>query len=688
MKWELINNEFTYILRYCLPCLPQFDSEITDKRIDELVAFCKKCDVEAVMFYVDLNPYWYYMADTEEHNEYVVTQVEKAADRLRKEGISYQLNYQNLFGSWDGNYDHTNMYGWECYVDERGCKSKGVACMIGEKFRKSAGAKLLTWAKTKPDVIWIDDDIRLHNHRTYISDLWSGKSNVPTEDFGCFCENHINLFNKKYGLDCSREDIVSARLGNSDDNKIKKQWCEFLNETLCDTAKWIYDTVHTASPDTRIAVMTSNPDVHAIEGRNWNDFLGALTGGDRAILRPHFGPYCEGDPRNFVRAHLYLGHLLTNISSQYNRGLDPCPEIENTRFTRYSKSVAATDFQLVLSAFEGCPGITLSIFDLEGCYLDDEPHYGDMLIRRKALCNKLKAMKLNEYSSDGLAFISTPDRLCDVNFEDGELKNYSCHIPRRYWENMIAKLGIPCKHITPENIDQTECIVLEKESVRQLCENEIKLCLSKSVLADAGAARELQKRGFGEYIGITVGDKVMSVAASEILHTKKRGDGTRVIIPSRIDGGKWSEITADKAQVLSSLVTPGGEEHPGFTFFENSLGGKVCVYAADGDFGDGFCSDFRVDLLRDISQMLQNDIVRIDFPCYGLSSVKKCKNTTAILLANLSADHVKSIRLSFDKKPVSANVVSNNAKIRINGNQIELECDLSIYETAVLSVEF
>lgn len=58
------------------------------------------------------------MPDTEEHNSYLAGVISEAAEKLRENGISYQLNYQNLFGSWDGNFDHRDMLTWECYVDE------------------------------------------------------------------------------------------------------------------------------------------------------------------------------------------------------------------------------------------------------------------------------------------------------------------------------------------------------------------------------------------------------------------------------------------------------------------------------------------------------------------------------------------------------------------------------------------
>ena len=60
-------KNFEYILRYYLPVKPYFDEEYTAKRFDELIKFCKDTGVETVMFFVALNPDWYYMPDTVEN---------------------------------------------------------------------------------------------------------------------------------------------------------------------------------------------------------------------------------------------------------------------------------------------------------------------------------------------------------------------------------------------------------------------------------------------------------------------------------------------------------------------------------------------------------------------------------------------------------------------------------------------
>ena len=60
-----------YILRYYLPVKPHFDEDYTNKRFVELIDFCRKTQIESVMFYVALDPNWYYMPASLEYEKSV-----------------------------------------------------------------------------------------------------------------------------------------------------------------------------------------------------------------------------------------------------------------------------------------------------------------------------------------------------------------------------------------------------------------------------------------------------------------------------------------------------------------------------------------------------------------------------------------------------------------------------------------
>lgn len=690
MAWSLKKNKFSYILRYYLPCLPQYEKEVTERRAEELIAFCKRARVDTVMLYVDLNPYWYYMPDSEEHADYVAEQMEILAPRLRAAGLSYQLNYQNLFGSVDGNYDHKALCDWDCYTDEFGEVSLGVGCMLSERFRKIALGKLARFAKTKPDAIWIDDDIRIHNHRTELRAVLEGRKAKEELDFGCFCPLHMAAFSKKIGRKVSREEVRAAILAEGAPRELAIRYREFQREVCADMNRAIEETVHAESPDTRVALMTSVPDVHAVEGRHWGDFLTSLSGEHKPLIRSHFGPYMESDPRIFADAYLLADQLRTNAEAEFLRSdIDYCPEIENTRFTRYAKSVAATAYQLNLSAFIGCPGVTLSIFDLEGCVLSEEPEWEQLLSSHHPFCNRMKR-ELRGMEKCGVGLLTSPDRYPMATKKNASHR-ISATVQKRPLETAISRLGIPLSYFTPNEIEKQEAILLERGGVLQLTNEELLLCLSKGLFLDGGAAEEIEKRGFGAYLGVQSGEKVMQVAASERFTERTHADGSAVIIPSRIGPGAYRHLSLIGAKVLSYLYNPSGDKHPGFTYFENSLGGRVCIYAAEGDFGDGFPSIHRVAVLRDTLAKLAPSLPIAHLPSFGLTAMRRDADREAIFLANISADAAKAVRVQFAKAPKKAYLISEigrKTELQTSGAEVIIPTSLPIYGTAVVIVEY
>lgn len=645
-----MNSKIKYILRYYVPCDPTYSEEVTARRGDELIAYCINNGIQSVMLYVDLNPNWYYMPDTVQHTEYYAELLHPLINKMREKSISYQLNYQNLFGSWDGGADLSDVNGWENWVDEKGMESKGCACCIGPKFREIAGKKLQIWASTKPDVMWIDDDIRFHNHRAPIREFWSGKAFAERVDFGCFCNQHIERFHREYGNTYTRQEIEEGILKGS---IVRKQWMEFSGNIANEVTEWIEKTIHEVSPDTKVAVMTSNPDVHSVEGRNWKHFLKNLSGKEKPLLRPTFGPYMEGNPRDFFSSYLVYEQLKANIHSQYGSDVEFCPEVENTRFTRWSKSVAATEYQLLLGSFLGCKDITLSIFDLEGCVLEEEPEWAGMLKKMRPMLDILFKYGLWNWDSEGISLITAPDRIAENTREVTQMQQLA---RGRLWDGTLVKAGIPCKYITPDKITGCVGVALDAYTADLLHDEEIEYLLSQGVLLDAGAAQQLSARGFSEYIGLSVGKRMECIAGCEVLHTCRHQDGSVVRVPSRIDGWKWNDLILDGAEKISTLITPYGSEHVGFSRFKNKLGGTVYVYAANGSFGDGFYTNYRVGLLKRICQeILKEQIVQVNNGSYMLTVSKAYGENRAIMITNMSADTVNDLEITV---PQTVNEVS------------------------------
>lgn len=648
-----------YILRYYLPMKPYFDEEYTEKRFVELLSFCEKTSTDAVMFYVALSPDWYYMPDSVAYAREQRDQMLPYIERIREAGISYQLNFQNLVGSTLGGVDFRTKFEWENLIDHKGRESLGCGCPIGKKFREHAGERLRIWAETKPDVIWIDDDLRMHNHGTPILAKMEGESGYI--DYYCFCDEHLRRFNEQNGTDYDRETLVKEITLTGEPSSVRGQYMEFLSDTVVETAEWIRKTVQDISPQTRLAQMTSKPDVHAAEGRDWKEFLNSLCGDYTPMVRAHFGPYMEKMPRDFTRCYELLAQTMTQIGEVYPGDVEYCPEVENTRFTTWAKSANATAFQLALSAFMGCKGITLSIYDLDGGAFFDEPLYEEMLASNKAFLDKIVSLELGKAKLKGVVIPTSGKSGKTYRMRNGDSYE-TLGGTNRYIERYLLKAGIPCQYLSPKEIRENDVVALDSYSAGFLTDEELQAVLMGNVFMDGGAAQILCERGFSEQLGISSMEKKKIFVNAENIKTYTRVDHTYIRIPSRIPNGCWFACEyMDGAEVLTEFLTPDGKKYPGLVRY-----GNVVIYPAVKDWGDGFFTHHRVKLFKDILCELSKDIPRIDCHSYLLAVVKEtCEGKKYYFIANLSTDEMKSVT--------------------INGK--EITCELGVYGVAIYCEE-
>ncbi len=636
-KWELAQNKATYILRYFLPRPPYVSNEMTSKRLKELISFCKRTHIDAVQFYVNLKDNWYYMPDTAVHAIGWAKEMQEFIPYIREAGISYQINFQNLIGATTGGADHRKDLDWEYLVNHQGVENPGCACPLGVKFRAIMGTQLKVWAETKPDVIWIDDDFRLHNHGLGQNEL----------DWYCYCPNHLGKFSSVYGKSLTREYLIEKITKSVE---VRNAWLDFLNDTMCETASWVCNQIHKISPFTRIALMTSMPDVHAVEGRNWKDFLKSISGdGYTPIIRPHFGPYTEVSPADFVNSYLMLDQTIASIASQIVERIDYCPEIENTRFTRWAKSAAATGFQLTLGQLAGCSGITLSLYDLEGSSLDEEPLYESLLRGKKDYLDSLAMLKLNDWKAEGAAMLTDPDSARKVqviepqNSSIGDLMGTG-----RTWDPVLLLMGVPARYVQVSKASDEDLILLDGLTAWLPDDNELDKILSKGVLLDCKAAEVLEKRGYRDMIGVSVGDMFHCQSSAEVFHGLILNDMEAKRMPLRIPGGNWSKLSpSPNAKVLTSIINPIGEMQPGTVLFENTLGGRVATYSGFGNLaGYDFFNHQRISW----SSALLDWLSRNKFPLHVQAEQKmltvRRDSENGILLAfsNLAADSISRVK--------------------------------------------
>jgi len=421
--------------------------------------------------------------------------------------------------------------------------------------------------------------------------------------------------------------------------------------------------------------MTSIPDVHAVEGRNWKNLLRSISGdGYIPIVRPHFGPYTEMSPADFVNSYLMLDQTIASIGSQIEERIDYCPEIENTRFTRWAKSAAATEFQLTLGQLAGCCGITLSLYDLEGSSLDEEPLYGSLLEDKKDYLDSLAALKLNDWKAKGAAMLADPDSARKVQVIDPQNSSIGDLMSaERTWDPVFLLMGVPARYVQVSRASDENLILLDGLTAWLPDDSELNKMLSKGVLLDSKAAWILEKRGYGDMIGVSVGDIFHCQSSAEVFHGLILNGMEAKRMPLRIPGGNWSKLVpSPNAKVLTSVINPIGEMQPGTVLFENTLGGRIATYSGFGNLaGYDFFNHQRVSWSSALLDWLSygNFPLHVQAEQKMLTVRRDSENGILLAFANLAADSIKKIK----GKIRSVNKFESVSKLCADGIWRELE---------------
>lgn len=631
-----------YNYRYFLPYAPEWGTkEFCRQRLDELLVFCKDAKVDAVQFFVNILPGTYYMPahNAQEQLHWAGWMKSVVAPALRETGVSYQLNFQMLLGALSYDLDMRADYDWDCLVNQYGEETLGCACPLSKKFRRAMGEMLELWASTKPDVIWIDDDFRMHNHGLSGGEL----------DFYCYCDTHLNKFAEFIGKRYSRDELVAEILTPGAPAPLRLQWQKFLGNTMTETAAWINKCIQGVSPETRIALMTSMPDVHSAEGRNWKELLMSLSGKYTPMTRPMCEIYTgTGVPvKDNACTYKYMSQSMTTLRRIFgNDGIEFGPELENTRFTTWCKSVANSRYVMILGQLLGAPQITLSLNDLDGSPISQEPTTVPLLRDTKPQLMALAALNLREWENRGVVFLDDELSAAKVHLEENAKMQDLGRI--RKWEDTLLQCGVPAYHAScAEAANNGDIVVLEGYTAWTPSDEELKKILSGAVLLDADAAFVVQERGFGEHLGIWAGERQRFACVAE---KYKIGtiNKTELRIPYR--GYKWRKIKPQGAEISSEYIDSQNNYYPASMIFTNKLGGRIAVYNNVGDLSPAgnFGNHARLDWLHSILSWLSKNKFSIlsKIPHHALTLIKERKGETLLALANLGTDPVQE--LTFD----------------------------------------
>ncbi|MDR2072382.1 MAG: hypothetical protein LBP60_02990, partial [Spirochaetaceae bacterium] len=219
-----------------------------------------------------------------------------------------------------------------------GQESKTCFCPSHEDMKQYIAEKYRILARTKPDFIWVDDDIKY---------FWNGVK------FGCFCNTCMARFNKIAGTHYDRETLVKA-MNKPDAVELRGVFVQDISDKISELLGIIKDAILGVDPRIKTGFMTQHQGWSTFNGMSFSDWfpaLGAVKG------RPGEGYYDDGIPENVCIKALSAARQ----ASEYPPSVrDVQYEVESFPYHLFQKSRLITLDECTLAMASGMNGVLLN----------------------------------------------------------------------------------------------------------------------------------------------------------------------------------------------------------------------------------------------------------------------------------------------------------------------------------------
>lgn len=472
MNKFLEDKKFTHCLRAQV-----FPDKNAKDRINSIKEFCLKNGFNNVIMMFNGECFNTGHLTDEELTTWIEV-IKEAKKEFAKVGISTSINPWFEFGHLDRGRVLKPGQNFENMMDIYGKSTEMVACPADPVWREFYIKQMSKYVKEiEPDTLWIEDDFRLHNHDPL---FWGG----------CFCNHHMKMFCEKLGYQITREEFVKKILegpGKERDAYLEVNW-----ETIDSLAKEISKAVKGLGLKTSVGLMSSMPECHNVENRDWKKLLNDLNSDGNKINRIHLPCYTEISPKdflyNFNRISLVVRAFCEDDTFIY-------PELENGSFSTFVKSANFLRFQVEASIPLGLSGMTYDIFDFCGNGAQSELGYGEALAEITPYLSTVKSLNVKPTELTGLVF--PIDQKTCKNRKTNE--NWLSILPGDDYEaiSYFSSFGYSvslseAKHF----IDKT--VVLAMQNINNFTDEEIiDLFKNNFVILDGYAAGGLVDRNLG-----------------------------------------------------------------------------------------------------------------------------------------------------------------------------------------------
>lgn len=548
-----MSKKFLHCLR-----IQFYPNHFEDERIAEVADFCVKYGFDNVMLFINAEEYNVGHMTIEQAQPWIAT-MKKAKAALTEKGITVSLNPWIEIGHLDRCRSLQDGQNFTTQVDYDGNQCQMVACPLCENWKKYF-LEFYTYIikELNPDTVWIEDDFRLHNH----GDLHFG---------GCFCDLHMQRYNQLLGTNYTREQFTDRLFRKNPDKRVKKAWLNVNRECMVSLAEDIGRAVARLHLGTKVGLMSSRHEKHALEGRDWHRIHKGFAQVGPIIDRLHLPCYNEISAKEY---YLAFNQLPFHCRALLPEQTIVYPELENGSFSTFTKDARFLRFQLE-SAIPLCiDGMTYDIYDFVGNGIVDNFRYGEVVKEITPYLDGVTNLNLRYNQLDGVIL---PIDEKTVYKRDVEVKSFDDLSPdEAYFNAYITSLGINCK-VSTQKTFYNKVVVLGGGNAYNFTAKQLQNLFDNNyVVLDGGAVRILIDRGLGYLFGAS-GYKTC-VGEHDVHSYEQVADG---IV---INGKRGYRATAfGKAGDYVSITY--NDEQYAQSFVSDYLGNKVGI----GAYNNGRC---------------------------------------------------------------------------------------------------
>ena len=470
---------------------------------------------------------------------------EKYKEKLDALGVPSGVLIQATIGhGWK-----LNQYApFQKYVGLSDGVSPDVYCPLDEGFQSYIRKAAARIASTHPAHIMLDDDFRLIGARV---------------SHGCACPLHMTRFSELAGRAVTREELWNAlNQSTSESKRFREIFIQTQIDSLIECAKEIRKGIDSVDP----AIPGSFCLCGGKTAEGAYEIAEIMAGkGNLVTLRLNNKNYCAPDPRSIVKS-MYCA--ATEISVLTKRPDLLLAETDTYPQNRYSTSAAMLHSHFSFSILEGVAGAKHWITRLSSYEPNSGKAYRKKLETYRGFYHELSRIT-PELTWLGCNVLVPPKALYEFTQQDIAMSKSNT-----WCSPILDRLGLPVYFSSKA---ENACF-FGGMSEEWFTDGEWKKILSGKVILDAPAAKELIRRGFGEYLGVDVKERNANDknASGEIIYPDGHSQAmyqVHELVPLSDDVKRYSDVYYLRDGITREVL------FPGVTSYQNKLGGTVVVFS-------------------------------------------------------------------------------------------------------------